>query len=185
MRILFAGATGVLGRATLPHLRGHETVGLIRSADELDLVRELGAEGVVCDVYDAVALRDVAERTRPQLVVNFVTALAGWSSEANNRVRRIGGRNLLDAAEAANAPRVVVESVAFKLDGDGGEAVEELERATREFPGQALIVRFGRLWGPGTRYEEPPAPPAVHIEQAGAEAARLLVDASPGTYVVA
>jgi NADPH:quinone reductase-like Zn-dependent oxidoreductase len=50
MRILVAGASGVLGRSTLPHLDRHEVVGLTRRGDKLQLLRDLGAEGVVCDV---------------------------------------------------------------------------------------------------------------------------------------
>jgi nucleoside-diphosphate-sugar epimerase len=52
LRILVAGATGVLGRATLPHLEGHEVVGLTRKREKLELLRALGVGGVVCDVYD-------------------------------------------------------------------------------------------------------------------------------------
>jgi nucleoside-diphosphate-sugar epimerase len=47
MRILVAGATGVLGRATLPHLKGRDVVGLTRSREKLPLLRALGAEGVL------------------------------------------------------------------------------------------------------------------------------------------
>jgi nucleoside-diphosphate-sugar epimerase len=184
VRILFAGATGVLGRATLPHLDRHTVVALTRSQQKLSLLRELGAEGAVCDVYDREALVHVAQRVRPEVVVNFVTDLASGSIDANNRVRRVGGHNLLDAASAAHASRVVVESVAFTLDGNAGLAVDELEQSTRAFAGEALVLRFGRLWGPGTAYEAPPVPPAVHIEKAGAEAARLITDAPPATYVV-
>lgn len=43
MRILFAGATGVLGLATLPHLDGHEVVGLTRTRTKLEALRALGA----------------------------------------------------------------------------------------------------------------------------------------------
>jgi len=50
MRILFAGATGVLGRATLPHLGAHDIVGLTRSAEKVPLLQELGAEALVCDI---------------------------------------------------------------------------------------------------------------------------------------
>ena len=52
MRILFAGATGVLARATLPHLRRHRVVGLTRSPQKRRLLHELGAEAIVCDVQD-------------------------------------------------------------------------------------------------------------------------------------
>jgi nucleoside-diphosphate-sugar epimerase len=185
VRILLAGASGVLGRATLPHLLGHDVVGLTRSPAKLDLLRELGAEAVLADVYDTEALLRVARRARPETVVNFVTDLAAGSADANRRVRREGGANLLQAALASGASRLVVESVAFRLEGDSGRAVEELEEATRTFPGEALVLRFGRLWGPGTWYETPPEPPRIHVDAAGAEAARLLAHGRAGTHVIA
>lgn len=184
MRILFAGATGVLGRATLPHLQEHEVTGLTRSPEKLQLLRDLGAEAAVCDVYDSAALLQLAERVQPEVVVNFVTDLASGSFEANSRVRRVGGANIVGAAAATGAARLVTESVAFTLDGDAAAAVDELEAMSRGFAGASLILRFGRLWGPGTFHEAAPDEAAVHIEKAGAEAARLIVQAPPGTYVV-
>jgi nucleoside-diphosphate-sugar epimerase len=184
MRILFAGASGVLGRNTLPHLRGHEVTGLTRSPDKLELLRELGAEAAVCDVYDLAALGRLARRVQPEVVVNFVTDLASRSYEANSRVRREGGKNLISAATASGAARLVTESVAFALDGDAAAAVLELEDASRAFVGASLILRFGRLWGAGTLHEASPDPPAVHIDRAGAEAARLIARAPAGTYVI-
>ena len=85
---------------------------------------------------------------------------------------------------AAKTARLVVESVAFPLAGEAAKALEQLERSTRKFPGQALILRFGRLWGLETLHESAPEPPAVHIDKAGAEAARLILNAPPGTYIV-
>jgi uncharacterized protein YbjT (DUF2867 family) len=184
VRILLAGATGVLGRATLPHLRAHDVVGLTRSDEKLQLLRDLGAEGAICDVYDYEALLLIMQRARPRTVVNFVTDLAAGSAAANNRARREGGAHLLTAATTVRAARLVVESVAFTLESDAGEAVEHLERSTRAFPGEALILRFGRLWGRGTAYQTPAQPPTIEIDKAGAEAARLLTSAPPGTYVV-
>ena len=184
MRVLFAGASGVLGRATLPHLHGHEVTGLTRSHEKLELLRELGVEATVCDVYDFDALLRLAQRVQPEVVVNFVTDLASGSREANSRVRREGGRNLVEAATATGAARLVAESVAFTLDADSAAAVDELEEASRAFAGASLILRFGRLWGAGTLYQTSPGPPAVHIDRAGAEAARLIAQAPTGTYVV-
>jgi putative NADH-flavin reductase len=184
VRILFAGATGVLGRATLPHLREHDVTGLTRSPQRLQLVHELGADAAVCDVYDYESLLALTLRVQPQTIVNFVTDLASRSAAANSRVRREGGENLLKAAMRVGATRFVVESVAFALEGDAGLAVEQLEQSAGEFAGDALILRFGRLWGPGTFYRASPHSPAVHVDKAGAEAARLLTHARPGTYVV-
>ena len=116
--------------------------------------------------------RSAAENYRPVISRDFVICT------------REGGANLLKAATASGASRLVVESVAFAVNGDAAQAVEELEQATRGFARAALILRFGRLWGPGTSYEMPPQPPTIHIEKAGAEAARLLTHAPPATYIV-
>ena len=184
MRILIAGASGVLGRATLPHLSAHDVVGLARSPEKLEPLRDLGAEPVLCDVYDYETLLGVMERARPRIVVNFLTDLSAGSAEANNRIRSEGATNLLNAATAIAAHRLVVESVAFTLDEDGARAVERLEQATSEFAGESIILRFGRLWGPGTAYRTAPQPPTIHIERAGAHAARHLTHAPSGIYVV-
>jgi hypothetical protein len=184
MCILFAGATGVLGRATLPHLRRHHVVGLTRSEENLHLLRELGADGAVGDVYDYEALLRVAERTRPDAIVNFVTDLAAGSTAANNRARREGGANMLDVAVATGASRLVIESVAFELEDEAGQAIEQLEQSAQTFLGETLIIRFGRLWGPGTAYPAPPRPPAVRVDEAGSKAARLITIGAPGTYTI-
>ena len=58
MKVFVAGATGVLGRALVPRLvaRGHEVVGMTRSASKQDLVRRLGARPVVADALDPDAV---------------------------------------------------------------------------------------------------------------------------------
>jgi uncharacterized protein YbjT (DUF2867 family) len=185
MRILVAGATGVLGRATLRHLKGHDVLGLTRARDKLPLLRTLGAEGVVCDVYDAGELIRLAQERRPHVVVNFVTDLSAGSREANNRARREGGTNLVSAAEAAGSRRLILESVAFPLERAAAEALEQMEQTALESPIDVLILRFGRLWGPATFYQEPPEPPAIHIDDAGSRAAALITSGPPGTYVIA
>ena len=128
MRILVAGATGVLGRATLPHLKGHQVLGLTRAREKLPLLRALGAEGLVCDVYDFPELLGLAQERSPDVVVNFVTDLSSGNREANNRVRREGGRNLVSAAEAAGSRRFVLESVARDLAAAGLDDEVQLDR---------------------------------------------------------
>ena len=184
-RIMVAGATGALGRATLPHLEGDHVVGLTRSRKKLALLRALGVEGVVCDVYNREELVRLAQKLRPHIVVNFLTDLSSGNGEANNRVRREGGANLVSAAMAAEAPRLVVESVSFDLEGTAADAVAQMERTALNAPLDVLILRFARFWGPGTFYREPPDSEAVRIEEAGARAAKLLTSAPPGAYVIA
>ena len=183
-RILFAGATGVLGRATLAHLRRYDVVALTRSTEKRHLLDELGAKSIVCDVYDYEHLLGIAQRVRPDAIVNFVTDLAAGSSTANNRARREGGANLLEVATATGASRLIVESVAFELAAEAGRAVDQLEKSAEGFSREALILRFGRLWGPATGYDAPPRPPTVHIEEAGAQAAHLITSGAPGTYTI-
>ncbi|HWJ44817.1 MAG TPA: NAD(P)H-binding protein [Gaiellaceae bacterium] len=185
MRILLAGATGVLGRATLPHLDGHHVVGLTRTREKLRLLEALGVDGVVCDAYDAEALLRVARQARPELIVNFLTDLSSGPGEANNRVRREAGTNLVTAAVATGSRRLVVESVAFPLERAAAEAVDLMEKTAREAPLEVLILRFGRLWGPGTWYREPPDPPAIEIDDAGARAASLIISGPAGVHVIA
>lgn len=54
MRIFVAGASGVLGTRLVPLLvaGGHDVTGMTRSADNAARLEELGAEPVVCDVFD-------------------------------------------------------------------------------------------------------------------------------------
>lgn len=184
MRIFVAGATGVLGRALIPNLAGHDVVGLARSAEKVELLESLGAAAVVGDAYDRdVLVRAVAD-ARPEIVVNFLTDLTGGPGEANVRMRREGGPITLAAALASGARRYVVESVAFPLEGASARAVESLEQDALGSGLETLVLRFGRLWGPGTWYDEPPEPPRVHIDEAGERAAELITDGSPGVHVV-
>jgi uncharacterized protein YbjT (DUF2867 family) len=185
MRIFIAGATGVLGRALIPHLAGHEVVGLTRSADKVGLLESLGAEAVVGDAYDRESLIATVVDAKPDVVVNFLTDLASGVGEANARIRREGGPTVLDAARAAGAQRFVVESVAFPIEGSAAVALASLERDALGSGLETLVVRFGRLWGPGTWYDEPPEPPQVHVDEAGRIAAGLIREGAPGIHVVA
>lgn len=170
MRVFVAGASGVIGVRLVPLLVAakHEVAGMTRSPEKRELLRHLGAEPVVCDAFDATALREAVVAFRPEVVVNELTDLPdepATTNEANARMRREGTQNLLAAAEAAGATRVVAQSIAWQLPGDAGAAVAELERLVLAADG--VVLRYGRLYGPGTYYEdEEPAPPRVHVETA-------------------
>lgn len=178
MRVFVAGATGVVG---LPMVRflvdaGHTVAGMTRSSSRADLVSDLGAQPVICDVYDAEALRQAIVEFAPDVVVNQLTDLPDDVSQIaetahrNARIRREGNRNVLAAADAANAQRVVVQSVAWELPGDVGLATKELESDTLAAGG--VVVRYGQFYGPGTYHETPPDPPRIEV----IEAARRTVD---------
>ncbi|MDX6278796.1 MAG: hypothetical protein QOJ72_2924, partial [Nocardioidaceae bacterium] len=55
MRVFVAGGTGVVGQRLVPQLvaRGHQVTATTTSAGKLGLLRELGAEAVVMDGFDA------------------------------------------------------------------------------------------------------------------------------------
>jgi nucleoside-diphosphate-sugar epimerase len=173
VRIFLAGATGVIGRRVVPLLvaDGHEVAGMTRSAGKADDVRALGAEPVVCDVYDAQRLRDAVVAFRPDLVMHQLTDLPDDVAElpgarrANARMRREGTANLLRAYRDAGATSFVAQSIAWDTGGEGKAAVDELEQSTLAVDG--VVIRYGQLYGPGTFYEDdPPEPPRVHVDVA-------------------
>jgi nucleoside-diphosphate-sugar epimerase len=185
MRILIVGAAGVLGRNTLPHLGGHEVMGTTRTGSKLNLVAALGAQPARVDVYDPDVLARVACAFAPDVVVNFLTDLAGGPGPANARIRSEGGPIVSAAARASGARRLVVESIAFETSPASAAAVAALESDATASSLSSVILRFGRFWGPGTWDEQAPAPPAIFIAEAGARAAELIVRGEPGVHVVA
>jgi nucleoside-diphosphate-sugar epimerase len=184
MRVFVAGASGVIGVRLVPLLiaAGHEVAGMTRTPSKLELLGDLGAEPVLCDAFDAVALIEAAVAFRPDAVVNELTDLPdreAATNEANARMRREGTRNMLAAAAAARVSHFVAQSIAWQLPGDAGAAVAELERLVLAADG--VVLRYGRLYGPGTYYEdEKPEPPRVHVDEAARQTVPTL-DAPSGT----
>ena len=127
MRVLVAGASGVLGRPTVRGLReaGHDVVGLVRSDDGARIVSDLGAEPVRADVLDAKAVSGAI--TGIEAVANLVGALptgaspdrATWA--AVDRAWREGTANLVAAAQAADV-QVFVHASLGLLYGEQADA---------------------------------------------------------------
>jgi nucleoside-diphosphate-sugar epimerase len=170
MRIFLAGATGAIGAQLAPRLivAGHHVAGMTRRESKAGRLRQLGAEPIVCDVFDADALKAAVVAFHPDVVIHQVADLPpdpeqiAAKAADNNRIRREGTSNLLDAARAAGSPRFLAQSVAFELPGDGAAAVQEHEQAVLDAGG--VILRYGYFYGPGTYHEaEPAPPPAVHV----------------------
>jgi 2-alkyl-3-oxoalkanoate reductase len=122
MKIFVAGATGVLGRALVPQLvaRGHEVVGMTRSASKQDLVRSLGARPVVADALDPDAVAQAVASAEPELIMHQLTALSGdldirhidRAFATTNRLRTEGTDHLLAAGRAVGVRRFVAQSYA-------------------------------------------------------------------------
>ncbi|MGW2957467.1 NAD-dependent epimerase/dehydratase family protein [Streptomyces sp. NPDC001220] len=124
VRVFVAGGSGVLGRRLVPQLvaRGHRVTATTTSAARLDLLRRLGAEGVVMDGLDALSVGAAVAAARPEVIVHQLTAIstahAGkpdikhpdrWFA-LTNRLRTEGTDHLLAAAEATGVPHVVAQS---------------------------------------------------------------------------
>src|SRR5215204_5772424 len=82
MKVSVAGATGVLGRELVPQLvaRGHEVVGMTRTASKQDGLRALGARPVVADALDPDAVAQAVASAEPEVIVHQLTALSGPTS---------------------------------------------------------------------------------------------------------
>jgi nucleoside-diphosphate-sugar epimerase len=190
VRIFLAGASGVIGRRLVPLLlaEGHQVAGMTRSPGKAEMLRELGAEPVVVDVYDAPGLRDAVLSFQPDLVMHQLTDLPdeveriAEMGAANSRIRTEGTRNLLAAAEAAGAPRFLAQSIAWRLDGDAHRSVEEHEAMVLDAGG--VVLRYGQFWGPGTYHEENPGDDCrIQIDEAARRTVELL-DAPPGVVTI-
>jgi hypothetical protein len=189
MRVFLAGATGVIGIRLLPLLvdAGHAVAGMTRSPDKVTALRELGADPVICDVYDPARLAEAVAAFAPDAVMHQLTDLPdrrdeqGRFTAANDRMRTEGTRNLVAAAKTAGASRFVAQSIAWRPKGRG-DIVELHEQQVLEFGG--VVARYGQLYGPGTYYErELPPHPRVHVD-AAARATPPLLDAPSGIVTI-
>jgi threonine dehydrogenase-like Zn-dependent dehydrogenase len=189
MRIFLAGATGVLGIRLLPLLvdAGHVVAGMTRSPEKVAAIRAGGAEPVVCDVFDEARLVDALKSFGPDAVIDQLTDLPDRRDELddyaarNDRTRTEGARNLVEATKASGATHFVAQSIAWRPAGRS-QVVDLYEQQVLEIGG--VVVRYGRLYGPGTYYErELPSPPRVHVD-AAARATPPLLDAPSGIVTI-
>ena len=184
MRVFLAGATGAIGRQLVPQLveAGHEVTAITRSEDKLGMLGDLGAEAVLCDVFDAGRLGTIVAQAEPNAVINQLTDLPqslnprklGEYYAANNRVRQEGTRNLLSAALGAGVRRFLVQGSAYWYAPTGGsvkteeaslyldapapigpavETIKEVEDAVLSANEiEGVVLRYGMFYGPGTWY---------------------------------
>jgi nucleoside-diphosphate-sugar epimerase len=164
MRVFVAGGAGVIGRRLVPQLtaRGHQVTATTTSPARLELLAELGAQGVMMDGLDAVSVGAAVAAARPDAIVHQMTALSAAHAgkpdlrhadrffAATIRLRTEGTDHLLAAAEAAGVSHVVAQSFgAFNGIREGG-------------------------W---VKTEDDPADPGPASAPKGAEALRHLEDA--------
>jgi len=174
MRIFLAGASGVIGQRLIPRLiqAGHAVGGMTRSPGKKELLSRLGAEPIVCDVFDREGLIRAVCDFKPDVILNELTDLPddvaklGDYQVLNARIRTDGNRNLIEAARQSGARKILAQSLAWQLpEGPGARAVAELERAILAEGG--VVLRYGRFYGPGTYHEQDkPEKPGIQIDRA-------------------
>jgi nucleoside-diphosphate-sugar epimerase len=215
MRIVLAGATGAIGKRLVPLLRkaGHHIVGTTRSTAKAEALRAAGVEAVVVDVFDAPALTREVSAARPDVVIHQLTDLPpglepGRMAEAgprNARIRSEGTENLVRAALASGARRLIAQSIAWMyapgrqpytdadpldIHAQGARAttvagVVALERlALTSPPLEGVVLRYGHLYGPGTGADRAEAP-SLHVDAAAAAALLAIEKAYAGVYNIA
>jgi 2-alkyl-3-oxoalkanoate reductase len=183
LRVFVAGATGAIGRPLLPKLieTGHEVTGMTRSEDGASRLSQAGARAAICDAFDAEGVRRAVAGSGAEVVVHELTALPStldfrkpelW--EPTHRLRREGTRILIEAAQAAGAGRMVVQSIAFAyapsgdwvkaedaplavdepgLPGEIAGAIHDMEAAVTGAEGlDGVVLRYGQFYGPDTYY---------------------------------
>jgi nucleoside-diphosphate-sugar epimerase len=185
MRVLVAGAAGAIGRYLVPQLvaAGHHVTATTRSEAKVDLLRNRGAEPVVVDGLDAVAVGEAVAHAEPDAIVHQMTALSGGSGlrhfdrtfATTNALRTVGTDNLLAAARAQGVRRFVAQSFTGwpnertgspvkneddpldpnppKAQRQSLAAIRHVERAVTGAPLEAVVLRYGMFYGPGASDE--------------------------------
>jgi nucleoside-diphosphate-sugar epimerase len=173
VNVFVAGATGTLGRPAVRALvaAGHRVRGLARDARRAGLVRDLGAEPVIGDLFDAEAIRAAVDGS--DAVLHLATRIpplarmrrrSAWRD--NDRVRSQGASTLVGAALAAGVRTYVQESISFLYAAQGDRWIDETapidavwplasahdaERETARFAthgGAGVILRFAAFYAP-------------------------------------
>jgi len=213
--LFLAGASGAIGRRLAPLLiaEGWRVVGTTRQAEKLGVLRGLGVEPMIVDVFDAASLADAVAAVAPEVVIHQLTDLPPAMDPArmaeatarNARLREEGTRNLVEAAVRAGVRRLVAQSIAFAYAGDrlphreedalavdaegragvSARGVASLERQVLEAPLTGIVLRYGRLYGPGTGFDAPTGVSPLHVDDAARAAALAAVRGSPGIYNIA
>jgi len=193
---------------------GHDVVGTTRSETKAAALHTLGATPAVVDAYDAQKLKLAVYAAQPDVIIHQLTDLPQKldpqklqaALDSNARLRIEGTRNLVDAALASGVRRMIAQSIAFAYApgegplaedhplalGDSGygrrtaEGVAALEQAVTQTSGlDGIVLRYGRLYGPGTWTETPNGAAPVHIDAAAYAALLALSRGMPGIYNVA
>jgi nucleoside-diphosphate-sugar epimerase len=162
VRILLAGASGVIGRPLLRRLSeaGHDVIGVVRREAGAEVVESFGATVLFADALDREALLASVKGHSADVVVHQLTGYrnapptryGGKGVRRTNALRTVGTRNLLEASEAIGARRFVTQSLVlgYGLKDHGTVKLTEDQpfgvlRGDRSDPAIAAIAEGERL----------------------------------------
>jgi len=204
--VFLAGAAGTVGRRLLPLLTaaGHVVFGTTRSEAKAETIAAMGGTAVVVDVFDADALKRAVVAAKPTVVIHQLTDLPfglppermAEAAKANTRIRQEGTRNLVAAANAAGAGKLIAQSISWvyaPADHPLTEAdpinptaagVISLEQQVLASGMIGIVLRYGRFYGPGSGVESA-AEPRVHVDAAARAALLAIGQQQSGVFNIA
>jgi nucleoside-diphosphate-sugar epimerase len=213
VKIFLAGASGAIGQRLTPLLlaAGHHVTGMTRNPDAARALEAASLAAVIVDVFDESALKRAVTNARPDIVIHQLTDLPRVFDETelaaslprNARIRVEGTRNLIAAAQAASVCRFIVQSIAFgyvpgsepraetdPLDLAGPRAATvrgavNMEEQVLASGMQAIVLRYGLLYGPGTWSGGPGRKPPLHVDAAAHAALLAVTQGTTGVYNIA
>jgi nucleoside-diphosphate-sugar epimerase len=193
---------------------GYVVTGTTRSAEKAAELKASGVAPAIVDVFDGRAVYDAVIAAQPEAIIHQLTDLPDVIDPArlgevlarNSRLRIDGTANLVAAARSAGVRRLIAQSIAFAY-ADGPEPHAEtdpLNAAEGETPGaitargvraleeavlnappiEGIVLRYGRLYGPGT-WNTPNARAPLHVDAAAHAALLALRRGAPGIYNIA
>lgn len=184
MKVFVAGASGAIGKPLIAALVAakHTVTGMTTSSTGTQVLRQLGAEGLVLNALDREAVEREISRIQPDAIIDELTALPKKytpeemkaAAPRDAQVRLEGGGNLFRAAGQAGVKRYIVQSTGFFYAAGDGLATESDPLATNATPGvsanalryeqiesrtfsdprvEGVALRYGFFYGPGTFHD--------------------------------
>lgn len=193
---------------------GHIVFGTTRDVDKARALNALGVTPIVINVYDAQRLKEAVVDVAPDIVIHQLTDLpyaldASKMAEArirNARLREEGTRNLVAAAVAARVKKIIAQSIAFayapgtppldeshplnvnstdEIAAASARAVASLEHQVLNGSFEGVVLRYGKLYGPGTGFDRAPSGGPVHVDAAADAARKAMISGITGVFNIA
>jgi nucleoside-diphosphate-sugar epimerase len=178
--VFVTGATGTLGKPVVQRLvaGGHRVRALAHNESSIERIRALGAEPLRADLFDRVSLTEAVAGV--DAILHLATRIPSAARSArldawreNDRIRREGTRNLVDAAIHNGIGVVVYPSFGFVYPDSGDDWIDAATRQPAQPPhpfvqstldaeaeltrydaagGRGVVLRMGGFYGPTTTH---------------------------------